>query len=145
MRRATKQGNTHGRKWIRDDKRLAIYLRDGLACVWCSVGVEQGVSLTLDHVVSRSAGGTHHENNLLTACMSCNARRGDRELIDFAAVMTCRDAEGSPQTVPAKLMVERLDRLRLLPLAPFREQAKALIDGRGLTAAIFSLRTKPTN
>ena len=31
---------TNGSKWIRPEKRMAIYLRDGLACVYCGEGVE---------------------------------------------------------------------------------------------------------
>lgn len=33
---------TQGMNWIRKDKRLAIYMRDGMACVYCG--------LTLDHL-----------------------------------------------------------------------------------------------
>lgn len=41
----------HGGKWIRVERRLGIYLRDGLACVWCGASVEQdGVQLSLDHL-----------------------------------------------------------------------------------------------
>ena len=32
----------NGSKWIRPDKRLAIYLRDGLACAWCGHALEDG-------------------------------------------------------------------------------------------------------
>ena len=39
-----------GMNWIRQDKRLAIYLRDGLACAWCGNGVENGAKLPLEGV-----------------------------------------------------------------------------------------------
>ncbi len=40
-----------GMNFVRQDLRLAIYLRDGLACVWCGQGIEDGIKFTLDHVV----------------------------------------------------------------------------------------------
>ena len=47
-----------GANWVRREKRLALYLRDGLACVYCGEGVEDGVVLTLDHLVPHSHGGS---------------------------------------------------------------------------------------
>lgn len=64
-------------KWCRHSTRLAIYLRDGLACVWCGVGAESGVSLTLDHLTPRADGGTNQSTNLVTACRDCNSARQD--------------------------------------------------------------------
>jgi len=39
---------TQGMNWIRKEKRLAIYLRDGLACGYCGQSIEDGAKLTLD-------------------------------------------------------------------------------------------------
>ena len=50
-----------GMNWLRPEKRLAIYLRDGLACCYCGSGVEDGVKLTLDHLTPHSQGGTNDE------------------------------------------------------------------------------------
>ncbi len=77
-------GNTHGSKWIRKEKRLAIYIRDGLACAYCGATIEDGAQFTLDHIKTRSNGGTHHESNLVTACTRCNSSRGDRSVAGFA-------------------------------------------------------------
>jgi hypothetical protein len=77
--------NKHGMKWIRSDKRLAIYLRDGLACAYCGDGVEDGLKLTLDHLLPRSAGGNNDASNLITACHRCNSARGARSVAEFAA------------------------------------------------------------
>ena len=71
-----KTGNQHGQHWLADKRRLAIYLRDGMACVYCLRGVEGGIQLTLDHVTPRSRGGSNKNSNLLTACMGCNVSRG---------------------------------------------------------------------
>ena len=38
--------NRYGRNWIRPEKRRALYLRDGLACVYCGDSLEDGARLT---------------------------------------------------------------------------------------------------
>jgi len=68
-----------GSKWCTRAKRLAIYLRDGLMCVYCDRGVDDGKVLTLDHLVPRSKRGTNRSTNLVTACIGCNAGRRDRK------------------------------------------------------------------
>lgn len=77
--------NAHGSKWIRPEKRLAIYARDGHACVYC--GAED--HLTLDHVTPRELGGGHEAGNLVTACLHCNSARQDLPL--RAWLQTLRD------------------------------------------------------
>ncbi len=64
-----------GSKWIRKSTRLAIYSRDGVCCVWCSKGSEDGILLTLDHVVACENGGTNEPSNLVTACGACNSSK----------------------------------------------------------------------
>lgn len=61
-----------------------MYLRDGLACAYCGSGVEDGVKLTLDHIVPYSLGGGNTENNLVTCCAKCNSSRGNRPVELFA-------------------------------------------------------------
>ena|SRR6478752_1642849 len=78
-----KQRN-QGMNWISQHKRLAIYLRDGLACVYCGQKVTDGVQLTLDHLVPHSNGGSNHESNLSTCCLKCNSSRGNRSYQAFA-------------------------------------------------------------
>lgn len=83
----------NGMNWIRKDKRLAIYLRDGMACAYCGAGVEdEGVILSLDHIVPRSAGGGNAASNLVTSCKSCNSARGDIEIDAWCETVTV-DAE----------------------------------------------------
>lgn len=77
--------NWNGAKWIRRDRRLAIYMRDGLACVYCGSSLEHDeVTLSLDHVIPVSRGGQNVSRNLVTSCRKCNSVRGDRTLRDFA-------------------------------------------------------------
>jgi hypothetical protein len=73
-----------GMNWIRPPKRLAIYLRDGLACAYCGDSVEAGAALTLDHVRPTVHGGTNNERNLVTACQRCNLSKNSRSLLTFA-------------------------------------------------------------
>lgn len=80
-------GKWQGQKWIRNEKRLAIYLRDGLACCYCGASVEEGTQLTLDHVQPHSHGGTNDASNLVTCCKKCNSSRGNRELEAFVTAV----------------------------------------------------------
>ena len=74
-----------GGKWVRPEKRLAIYLRDGLACVWCGAGLEDGdQTYALDHVVPWSKWGSNSEKNLVTSCRRCNSARGSRSATEWA-------------------------------------------------------------
>lgn len=85
-RRLTKrQAAWQGMNWIRPEKRLAIYLRDGLACCYCGDAIEQGATLTLDHIVAHSRGGRNEAANLVTCCKRCNGARGNRSWKAFAA------------------------------------------------------------
>lgn len=75
---------TQGMNWIRQEKRLAIYLRDGMACVYCGSSVEDGAKLTLDHLQAYSNGGSNETTNLVTCCHRCNSARGNRSWRSFA-------------------------------------------------------------
>lgn len=53
--------------------RQNIFKRDNGACVYCGTTK----NLTLDHVIPRSRGGKTDWTNLVTACKSCNSKKGD--------------------------------------------------------------------
>jgi 5-methylcytosine-specific restriction endonuclease McrA len=72
-----------GSKWIRPAKRLAVYARDGLACLYCSATLEGGAKLTLDHVLACELGGSNSESNLVTCCLSCNSAKKDASTRDW--------------------------------------------------------------
>lgn len=62
-----------------------IAARDGHACVYCGATAESsGAPLHLDHLTPRSAGGTDLPTNLVLACRSCNCRRHDMSLAEWA-------------------------------------------------------------
>lgn len=71
--------------WIRPKKRLAIYLRDGMKCMYCNTNLKNEQK-TLDHVKLVSEGGDNHESNLVTCCNQCNRRRKNKQFESFVGV-----------------------------------------------------------
>ncbi len=55
--------------------RKNILRRDGYRCQYC--GTTAG-NLTVDHIVPKSRGGNDSWENLVTACVSCNNKKGNR-------------------------------------------------------------------
>lgn len=76
----------HGGKWIRRERRLGINIRDGFMCLYCGADLRayDPTSVTLDHLEARVYGGTNRNNNLITACKSCNSRRGCKDWREYA-------------------------------------------------------------
>lgn len=75
--RSDKQ-RTQGMNWVSKQKRLALYIRDGFSCSYCHSNINDGIKLTLDHIIPRIEGGSNHETNLVTTCKQCNEVKGDR-------------------------------------------------------------------
>ncbi len=69
----------HGMNWIRKTKRLALYFRGNCHCVVCGSMMDEAI-LTLDHIRSRSRGGTNVATNLVVMCMKCNSSKGESPL-----------------------------------------------------------------
>lgn len=93
-------GNPHGsNSWIRRDKRLAIYLRDGWRCVWCgeSGGDADAPGMTLDHLRPRTEGGSNEADNLVTSCLACNTSRQPHggNLDAWARALDARGLDGA--------------------------------------------------
>ncbi len=55
--------------------RRNILHRDGHSCQYCGY---MGDELTLDHILPRSRGGGDSWENIVTACVRCNVRKGNR-------------------------------------------------------------------
>ena len=107
-----------GSKWIRPEKRLAIYLRDGMACAYCGATVEGTKKpLSLDHLIPCSKGGGNHEGNLITCCLKCNSRRGDMDLSDWLT-----QEFGTDQGRVAIFIQEHTAK----DLKPFKKEAKEI-------------------
>ncbi len=52
-----------------------ILLRDNYTCQYCGT---RKPPLTIDHIIPKSRGGKDTWDNLVTACVKCNAKKGDR-------------------------------------------------------------------
>lgn len=57
--------------------RFNVFLRDSFYCQYCSTK-SPAEDLTFDHVVPRSRGGRTKWDNVVTACQSCNLKKGNR-------------------------------------------------------------------
>lgn len=55
--------------------RKNILRRDSHRCQYCGRG---DVPLTVDHIIPKARGGEDVWENLVTACIACNNRKGDR-------------------------------------------------------------------
>jgi hypothetical protein len=113
---------TQGMKWCMPRKRLAIYLRDGMACAYCGAGIENGVSLSLDHLQPYSLGGSNHEGNLITCCKKCNSSRGNRTVEEFV------EAVGQYLNVSPERIFAHIAECLARPLD--REASRKILDSR---------------
>lgn len=57
--------------------RVNVYLRDGFKCAYCERKLPMS-QLTYDHVVPRARGGLTVWENIVTACVACNAKKADK-------------------------------------------------------------------
>ena len=114
----------NGSKWIRPERRLALYLRDRFTCLYCGRDLHGALpcEITLDHLVPRNAGGTNTNENLVMACRSCNSARQDRDWQQYAT--------GGA--------IERIEQQRRLPLN--MRLAKALLTGTAQNAELERMR-----
>lgn len=105
-----------GMNWIRKEKRLAIYMRDGGRCAYC----ESTEQLTLDHL---RHSGSNDATNLVTACFSCNSSKQETPLSQF-----CTD----------ETVIRRIKELVARPVD--KKAAVALLARRNWKKAVASLR-----
>ena len=113
---------TQGMNWISQHKRLGIYLRDNLSCAYCGKGIEDGISLSLDHIKPYSKGGCNHQSNLVTCCGSCNSSRQDKPVTTFIK-------ENFPGK--EKEIKNLISKLRKRNLKPYWDEAKKMVAQRG--------------
>jgi hypothetical protein len=134
-RHTKSNGQGQGMNWCRPDLRISLYLRDGLACVYCASGIEDGTRLTLDHLVPHSLGGKNTPGNMVTCCHKCNSSRGNRDYKEFAEKVAGYLNHG----ITAQQIVDHIETTRQRPHD--RKQAKEIISRRGsFSAALQSLR-----
>ncbi len=63
-------------------KREAVFERDEWRCVYCGAQFAPA-ALTVDHVQPQVRGGDGSGGNVVTACATCNLRKGHRRLAEF--------------------------------------------------------------
>jgi 5-methylcytosine-specific restriction endonuclease McrA len=99
-------------------KRVRIYIRDQFRCQYCG-SRKNPVELTLDHILPRSRGGTNAPWNIVTACVGCNQRKGNR---------TPEEARMPLLTAQAVLR-SKLERVVLCHYAEARPEWRKYLDG----------------
>ena len=67
----------HSKRTIPPLTNRELFLRDAHLCMYCG-GEYPESHLTRDHVVPMSRGGKDRWSNVVTACRSCNTRKGNR-------------------------------------------------------------------
>ena len=55
--------------------RKNIFQRDNNCCQYCG---QKNKKLSIDHVIPRSRGGKDNWENVITACLHCNVKKGNR-------------------------------------------------------------------
>jgi len=63
------------------ENRLKIFERDKYLCYKCGKQLTR-FSATLDHIQPVSEGGDNSYDNLVTACLHCNSKRGAKPIMD---------------------------------------------------------------
>ena len=120
-----------GGGWIRSDRRLGIYLRDGFGCVWCQMCLtgSHPNNVTLDHLLPREQLGGNESTNLVTSCKGCNVRRGLKTVAQFAAELGAECFPDQPQEARsyARDTIVRIRHQRRL--APNLALARAILAG----------------
>lgn len=61
--------------------RFRVLQRDAFRCQYCGRSARDGATLHLDHVVPVAAGGATTEDNLITACDTCNLGKSARDVV----------------------------------------------------------------
>ncbi len=84
--------------------RREVFIRDNFTCQYCG---RQGSDLTIDHIIPRSRGGGHSWDNLVSACKSCNHRKGGKSLSQ--ARMDLRTVPAEPRAGMYYTIERRLD------------------------------------
>ncbi|MGB8508995.1 MAG: HNH endonuclease [Pyrinomonadaceae bacterium] len=103
--------NIRRRRQTSGMKRTRVFIRDRFQCQYC--GKHRPASeLTLDHITPRAQSGQSVPENLATACVECNNRKGNRTPeqarmplltpqralgVGLDQVMLCHYAETRPQ------------------------------------------------
>jgi hypothetical protein len=64
------------------ENRLRVFERDSYKCHYCEKQLTR-FTATLDHIQPVSEGGDNSFDNLVTSCLHCNSRRGNRPVMEM--------------------------------------------------------------
>ncbi|MBU1065082.1 HNH endonuclease [bacterium] len=95
--------------WFAVLNKANIFRRDNHTCQYCGA---TNIPLTIDHIIPKVLGGKETWENLVTACIRCNNKKGDR-LLESAGM----ELKSTPKR-PHK--VHTLQRFRGAPLEEWR-------------------------
>lgn len=111
-----------GSNWIRKNRRLAIYLRDGSACAYCGRDASMGAVLSLDHIVPCETlpKPDNSSGNLITSCRSCNSAKSDMTVRAWYRILRSRGFE-------TRRMGARIRRLSGKDMRPFLSRANLVL------------------
>jgi 5-methylcytosine-specific restriction endonuclease McrA len=70
----------HNRTAVKFSRRN-IFLRDDYTCQYCGEQFDPK-GLTCDHIIPKSRGGVTEWTNIVTSCIRCNLKKGDKLLED---------------------------------------------------------------
>jgi 5-methylcytosine-specific restriction endonuclease McrA len=94
--------------------RREVFRRDTFTCQYCG---QKTHDLTLDHIIPRHRGGGHSWENLVSACRSCNHRKGGRTPEE--ARMRLRSEPRRPYVGPYYAIERRLREGEYLEWRPY--------------------------
>lgn len=73
--------------WLKKFRRWVLIQECGLRCYYCQCKLTKepdlARSVTLDHLVPRSKGGSDRISNLVLCCGPCNRRKGDMTVAEY--------------------------------------------------------------
>ncbi len=105
--------------------RKTLFARDGNRCQYCGKTYPHH-QLSFDHVTPRSRGGETCWENVVTCCLMCNSRKGDRTPVEAGMHLTSRPAK--PKHNP--MLKLKLGNPRYQVWQPFVSQSECAIDLR---------------
>ncbi|MBF0584525.1 MAG: HNH endonuclease [Magnetococcales bacterium] len=70
------------------ENRMQVYERDEFKCYYCKKQLTR-FNASLDHIQPVSRGGDNSFDNLITACLHCNSRRGNKPVME--AIINAKD------------------------------------------------------
>jgi 5-methylcytosine-specific restriction endonuclease McrA len=88
------QGALYQRK-LRD----FIFAKHGKTCVYCN-GTSGDKKVEVEHIISKSKGGTNSTHNLAPSCRACNVKKGALSLKEFGRVMQKDYSHLEPKATP---------------------------------------------